>query len=497
MNTEGLERLHRITFSTPGVAFNVAILLAVLSAVYLLKFDPLRFIAFSIVLAVMFYVFKAKFNFRRYSFFLAFLMTVSLLVDVISRGIRSAPSGIVISFVIVTVLYFLSESDVFGASISSLSSLVLYPSPKTLLGVLFGVLFLKYMDREIEGYNVRDYFKHFLLTWVTGDPSYFERSLMSKGVKFKGWVKCLRIGEATLVSTSFHPGPMRNVGGARLVGRINSIENAVYLHSPTDHSLNPVNSEEVSKIVKSISCCDVKLTPMRPFLIESDNYRLQVFPFDKTRLMFVIGKRCIDDLPPELNVEDAMIVDCHNAHCKNFKPNLKELKDLIDEGLRIQTKPCNLRYAFKKYRVETNSICGSISVILLDYGFDKYALVVFDGNNVKVDFRREIEDFCESKGFKAVIASTDNHSKTGISTEFTYLPVGSDERDRIVFDILEDCFKMETKDCDVTFGRRDLEVLVTGERFCKFVDGVGRFGLSVAKVYFALLLLSFLLSVTV
>ncbi|WP_457548966.1 DUF2070 family protein [Archaeoglobus sp.] len=496
MNTEALERLHRIAFSTPNLFTTMIILCLSFLIIYELKFGILNFIAFSIALALFVPILNTKFNLRRYSFFIAFVSVSTILINTLSKYINTNPVGIFIAFITTTVLYFTSEAEVIKVSIaSSVESLLLYPNVATILGVLLGIIFIKFMNREINGYNVRLYFKRFLLSWLTNDPSYFEDVLKSEAVRFKGWVKCLRIGKAKLVTTSFHPGPLRNIGGAKLVERINSIENAVFLHSPTDHSLNPVSADEVEKIIASICCNDVKLKPMKPFDLESDNYILRVFPFDKVRLMFVIGKNCIDDLPYDLNVDGAMVVDAHNAHCEVFRPNLKELKELVRKGIELERELCEMKYAFRKFRVETNSICGSVAILLLDYGFERYAIVVVDGNNVKLGFRKEIEDFCAKKGFKAIVASTDNHSKTGVNTKFTYLPVGSDERDRVIFEMLEECFKLNFEDCDVYFAKREVEIDVVGEKFCRFIDEVGRFGLKVAKLYFSLLSISFALSI--
>ena len=496
MNTEALERLHRIAFSTPNLFTTVIILSFSFFIIYELNFGVLNFTAFSIALALFIPILGIKFDIKRYSFFVAFISISSILINALSRYLNTNPVGIFVAFITTTVLYFTSEAETLKVSIaSSVESLLLYPNVATILGVLLGIIFIKFLSKEINGYNVRLYFKRFLLSWLTGDPSYFEEVLKKRATSFRGWIKCLKIGKVKLVTTSFHPGPMRNIGGARLVERINSIENAVYLHSPTDHSLNPASANDVERLIDSIDCDDVKLKPMKPFDLESDNYILRVFPFDKIRLMFIVGKKCIDDLPYDLNVDNAVIVDAHNAHCEDFKPNLEELKELVNRGLEFESEPCEMKYVFKKFRVETNSICGSVAVLLLDYGFERYAIVVVDGNNVKLEFRKEIEDFCAKRGFKAIVASTDNHSKTGISTKFTYLPVGSDERDRVIFEILEECFKLNFEDCDVYFAKRDVEIDVVGKSFCRFIDEVGRFGLSVTKLYFALLAMSFALSI--
>lgn len=495
MNTEHLEKLHKIAFSTPSLLTSLVILIFSFVLTYILNLNVLNFLIFAVLLAIFVPLLKTKFELPRYTFFVTFVSIFSIFIDTISRFLNTSPNGIFVAFVTTTVLYFVSESNVIKTSIAStILSLAFYPNLITVLGVFFGIIFIFLMDKEFYGYNVRECFKSFLLSWLTNDPKYFEDILTKGSVEVKGKVRCLKIGEAEVVTTSFHPGPVRNIGGARLVGEINSIPNAFYLHSPTDHSMNPVNSEEVSKIISSLSCSQVKLKPMRPFEIDGENYILTVFPFDKLRLVFVNGKRCIDDLPKEVSYDNVIVVDAHNAYCKKFEPNVNELRSLIERSLSVETEKAKLRYFFKKFRVETNSICGSIAIMILDYGLNKFVIIVFDGNNVKLEFRKEIEEFCRRRGFKAIVASTDNHSKTGITTKFTYLPVGSDERDKVIFEYLEECFKEDLKDCEVFFGEREISVKVTGDKFCKFIEKAGVYGVKMAFTFLAFFALSFILS---
>ncbi|WP_456328285.1 DUF2070 family protein [Archaeoglobus sp.] len=496
MNTEGFEKLHKLSFSTPSLFVTLAILSFTVTLMHILNLGVLNFLAFSIILLLLKPVLRIKFNLNRYLFFLTFISISTLLTNAISRYLNVNPSGIFVAFVTTTVLYYMAEAEIIEVLVASfVASFVFYPNPATIVGVFFGIIFINFMNKNINGYNLRLCFKSFLLSWLTNDPSYFESFLKRHAKSFKGWIKCLRIGNVKLVTTSFHPGPMRNIGGARLVERINSLKDTVFLHSPTDHSLNPASAEDVDKLISSIVCDGIEIKPMKPFDLESENYVLTVFPFDKVRLMFVSGKNCLDDLPYELNVDRAIVVDAHNAYCTSFKPNVEELKELVKKGMEFKSEFCNVKYAFKKFRVETRSICGSVAVLLLDYGFERYAIVVIDGNNVKLEFRREVEEFCAKRGFKAIVASTDNHSKTGISTKFTYLPVGSDERDRVIFDILEKCFKLNFEDCNVSFSKRDVVIDVVGEDFCKFINEAEKMSVSIAKLYFALLATSFALSI--
>ncbi|RLI86619.1 MAG: hypothetical protein DRP01_03835 [Archaeoglobales archaeon] len=497
MKVEGLEKLHRITFSIPSAFTSFAALATILIVANKL-IDILRFSVFSIALAISIPILNVKFDLKKFMFLLTFFAFSIVLMRATSDLLKTNPvAGIFVSFTLLTVLYFTSESNLIEVTlISSLISLSISTTPLIVLGVLMGVLFVKVMDREFDGFNMGKYFKGFLLTWLTDDPRFFEDVLKERSVEFEGWVKCMRFGDARLITTSFHPGPMRNVGGARLVCEINSMDNTFYIHSPTNHALDPVSREEVERIMRSVDCRGESLLPMKPYDVEGERYVLRVFPFDKVKLMFIVGKECIDDLPYDLNVDGAVVVDSHSAYCKDFEPDILELKSLIDRGLNVKCEPCKLRYAFKKFNVETKSMCG-VAVLILDYCNEKHVIVIFDGNNVDLKFRREIEDFCKKNGFKAVVASTDNHSKTGISTKFTYLPVGYDKRDNVIFEILRECFKLKTEDCEVKFSKRDVTARVVGEEFCKFISHVDRSCIWMSALYLTLLTTSFLLSLLI
>jgi len=509
MNTGGIEYLHSKSFTTPSLWSLISAIALILVISYPLgQFNQTLYttvVSFS-TLTVLRFVLKMHLNVRRILLYVLFTLVTILALNTISESLigKNALVQIFTSFVAVSIFHFVSERK-FAFTIALPFSMLITKDFRgySLIGFALGLAYLLYLNRNIRGFNVSEYFKSFLLSWLSDDPQHFERVLEKNGRIFKGWVKRLNIGDLTLVTTSFHPGPMRNIGGSKLVGRVFS-NNAVYLHSPTGHELNPVSGKDVEKIIATLQSIPKgkKLEPMKPFDIEGRKFLLRVFPFEDFRLMFVIGKECIDDLPYELNdfagrFGESIVVDSHNAYCKRFKADVSELKYLIEKAFEIETEQTGLRYTFKSYRLETQTICGNVVVILLDYKDEKHAIVVIDGNNINIDFRKRLEGLCSEWGYKATIVTTDNHSKTGIQAKVGYKPVGFDERDEHLFDILEDCFKSaEFVDCDgVFFEKKKVDVKVVGKDFCLFVTDAGVFGSKALKIYFALLFLSALLSI--
>ena len=152
MNTEALERLHRIAFSTPNLFTTVIILSFSFFIIYELNFGVLNFTAFSIALALFIPILGIKFDIKRYSFFIAFISISSILINALSKYFNTNPVGIFVAFITTTVLYFTSEAETLKVSIaSSVESLLLYPNVATILGVLLGIIFIKFLNREING----------------------------------------------------------------------------------------------------------------------------------------------------------------------------------------------------------------------------------------------------------------------------------------------------------------------------------------------------------
>ncbi len=509
MDISLMERFYSKLFSTPKeLVSTVVTAISIVLASFLNgseSFFGTRYLLLGLICLAILLVYR-KFlgmaiNKKRLLFFVMVILIFIEVFDAVSVHILSkdlvvlAPASI--TALLTVTFYFISEaSELKSALASFLLSVILYPisyvfsfqAPHrtlgyvltSLIGSVLGYHFLRYLDRDFEFFNVKRFLKAFLLFWLTCDAEYFERELRRVGVKFRGWVKCLRIGRARLITTSFHPGPMRNIGGAKLVGKILSeFENSMYLHTAVGHELNPVDEENVERIVSAVRCDGLRLKAERPFEIEGEHYVLKVFPFGKVRLMILLGKEVTDDLPYELNEtvgRNVMLVEAHSAYGKEFEvgeEHVRDAKELIKRALNVKTEEIELQYFFWKERLKSENLCGYVSTLVLDYGGERHAIIMLDGNNVSLDFRREIEKFCRMKGVKATVISTDNHSKTGISPKIGYKPVGADESDRkAVFNFLERVFSnLKFEKCEnILYGYNDVEAVVMGKRFFELVE---------------------------
>ena len=510
MDVSVIERFYSKIFTTPKKRYSVAlgittiVLASILNGISSKAFFAQRyfFLALFIILAIVIFgkAIHLAFNDRR-AFFLALLILIFIeIFDMLVIHLKHpnliilAPTSMA-SLITIT-MYFTSESDEKRVCfLSFLMLMMFYPinyfysfnAPHRLvayllssfLGVTTGYLFIKYLNKDV-GFNVKEFLKAFLLFWLTTNPHYFERKLEKIGVEKNGWVRCLRIGDTKLISTSFHPGPIRNIGGAKIVERILEKGNTIYLHSATTHANNLVSEKEVEKVVSSIKCNGKRIDPMEPYIIEGEKYKLIVFPFKDFKLIVVSGKNEIDDLPEEIQsfaekFGDVLIVDAHNSFEKEFeieREDVEEIKSLIKRAAERRGMPTNLKYVFFKEKINSKNICGYIALLLLKCK-SKYAILMIDSNNIKREFRAKIEDYIKAKGYYPVVISTDNHSKTGVSPKIGYKPAGDDESDvKSVFKFLESKLnlKFEFRDAEISYSKKEVVAKVMGEKFFEDVE---------------------------
>ena len=506
-----MEKFYSKLFTTPKKRYSVSLgivtilFASILNGISSKTFFAQRyfFLGLFIILALLILgrFMRLAFNERRV-FFLALLILISIEVFdiiVIHMGIPSlviiAPASTA-SLLTIT-FYFTSESDEKKVCFFTILMLMLfYPVNylysfnvphrflayliSSVVGVVIGYAYIKYLDKDF-GFNVKEFLKAFLLFWLTTNPTYFEKKLEKIGVTKNGWVRCLKIGDAKIISTSFHPGPIRNVGGANLVNRILKISNAMFLHSATTHENNLVSMQEVEKVVSKIDCNGIAIKPMEPYTIEGKNFKLTVFPFTEFKLIIVSGKNAIDDLPSDIqdfaeNFGDVLVVDAHNSFKEEFEVNesdIEEIKSLIEDAMKKDCESSNLAYCFFKEKVDSKNICGYVALLLLKYDRGNYAILMIDSNNINKNFRVEIESYLSARGYTPVVVSTDNHSKTGVSPKIGYKPAGDDESDsKAVFEFLNSKFgsKLSFKQSNVEYNKKRVVAKVMGQKFFKNVE---------------------------
>ncbi len=539
VDTELLEKFYSKIFTTPKKRITVSLgIITILLASILngvnKSFFAKRYIFIGLALIVLLLLvsryINLAFNSRR-TFFLALLILIFIEIFdflVIHFGyfelIILSPAAL--STLITIVLYFTSQADLKKVIMAVLFLLLLlYPvdyafsfsaphrmlsyTIATVFGIFLASIYIKYLDKEFKGINIKDMLKSFIIFWLTTNPEKFEEKLREYGINYRGFIKCIEFKckkNFKLINTTFHPGPMRNVGGAKLVGRILNNENTVYLHSATKHELNPTSEKDVEKIVNSIVCCKKTCIAEKPFKIEGNYYTLYCFPFNCVTLIILSGKNFTDDLPPKLNeyaeklFGEVIVCEAHNAHKERSvdEKEIKEAMDLIKKASEIKVnEKVELKCSFSEKRIETEDICGYVRAVILDYGDKKYCLLMIDGNNMLLDFRRELERIAKEKGFELIAITTDNHSKTGISPKIGYKPVGSDKRDFEVLKFLKNFLKKDVENVlNITYGKNEVEVKVMGKRFFEGIEkGFKEIGEKALYLFWALIFIEMVVSI--
>ncbi len=355
-------------------------------------------------------------------------------------------------------------------------------------GLLMGHFYLEYLNKSTNtSIRFRELLRGFILTWFTNIPLYSEKELKKYSTMVKGWIKVIQTNCSSLITTSFHPGPFRNVGGSTLVNSVLSLNNSsMYLHSPTNHTLDPATKDDVSKIVNKIkhmmnSSEFTEIKPFKPFEVCGKKYKLWVFPFDKLLLIIIDGKLAIDDLPPNLTEiaestfkKDVMLIEGHNAFSANFKFDLEdinEIKDLFKSCLsKITREHVKVKCYFAKEKISSKNICGYIAILFLKYGDDIYALLMIDGNNIDISTKNKL--LKKFKDLKLIIVTTDNHSKTGITPRVKYCPINDDDLPKIIGFIRKALKYLKFVDTKLFYLKSDIYVNVLGENFFRQLESI-------------------------
>lgn len=450
----------------------------------------LFFITLTVTIACSIKLLKLRFNIRR----LLFLSILVSLLSFFSFSIFDSFSGSF--FLLLAVIYFCSERGlVASALVSAIPFLILEPQslPIILLSATFFLLYLQILSVKVKNSTLREFVESFVKFWLTNNSKYAEETLKRNSELFKGRVRCLTINNFRLISTDFHPGPFRNVGGAKLINFLDS-QNSAYLHSPTSHERDPVSEEDLRAIRDALSCNGIEMMPGEPFELESDNFKVFCFPFDKMRLIFVSGKRKIDDF---LLDSKNFVVDCHNA---NFfgelnESEIAEIRELVRRAEKAKFEPARLvKGSCMKINARSESISNYISAILFDYSSVKFAIVIFDSNNVDVSFRELVERKFGELGFKAIICSTDNHSNTGLRVKESYKPAGACEEDYKFLDLLlEKVRNAEFENLFFRYAESRVEARIIGGTLKEIEVLANRSGKYV-YLFFIFVFLSFLLA---
>ncbi|AIY89483.1 DUF2070 family protein [Geoglobus acetivorans] len=529
-----LEKFYSKIFSVPKKRVSIAIgVTSIILASYLngisgKSFFVMRYFFIGLALIILLLIFgkllESGFNSRRTFFLALFFLILIEIADIIAIHLTN-PDYIIISpsvvaFILTIALYFTSKKFSYSAPLIIL--LVLYPvdyifsfsaphrtlayTISTIAGIFFGHLFIRYLGRD-EELKIPELLRSFVLYWLKGLPEIFETALKKFSRIHTGRVHLIKVGKWSIIAPEFHPGPFRDIGGAKLVNEALKYH-SMFLHAVSTHSTNPVSREEVERIVNVAG--DYEETSfMKPYSVSGKNFMLKVYPAEDFTLLIIHGKERIDDIPQEIRLmaenffKNPVVIDAHNAYMSRYQitpEDLTEIYFLMEEASKKPKEKCNeLKVYYSSEDYENERICGKLALLVMSFDGELHGILMIDSNNMEKTLRDYLADVGREYGIELDIITTDNHSKTGISPKIGYMPANMEDAEIIESFLKKALENMDLKDAGVLYSSEDVQIRTMGEEFFKKMDFAfrkyGESGLYLFGVFSALnYIISFILA---
>ena len=364
-----------------------------------------------------------------------------------SRIFRS----VLISFILPTI-FFTNLLSYASFILQDHIKVVIMGSTIFTIGVVWSVL----ADRA--GYpNLKSTFKilqAFLSAWTENKQELMEGIFETKSRVDKIRTKMIKFErqdekQVFLVLPEIHPGPFNPIGGSNLPHKLfNFFENnAIVLHSISDHSLNLPTSSEVNNYLESLKNSVIKNSGNRctfPFQTKSNDFTLTCMDFKNSVIMIVSKGSGMEDLPTsirnnieqnakELGFSDIMLVDAHNALGK--KISAEEETILCDFASSSLKKLKGQQYHSYKIGYANSKASGfkfielggaGIGVLDIQINNENHLVGWSDSNNLVNGLRERILSELNEQGFNMLeICSSDTHSSSGKRTRQGYYALGN------------------------------------------------------------------------
>lgn len=257
-----------------------------------------------------------------------------------------------------------------------------------------------------------------------------------------------------VVLPDIHPGPFNPIGGSNLPKKLfNFFENnAIVLHSISDHSKNLPTTAEVNKYLDSLKNSVLKNSGNEctlPLITKSNDFTLTCIGFKTSVLMIISKDSGMEDLPysiiekieqfaKELGFSDIMIVDAHNA--LGNKISYEEETALTALALTSLEKLEGKQYYTYEIGYSNSLTSGfriielggaGIGVLNLLINNEDHLIGWSDSNNLVNGLRIRILRELNKAGINMLeICSSDTHSSSGKRTRQGYYALGNVTNDK-------------------------------------------------------------------
>ena len=266
--------------------------------------------------------------------------------------------------------------------------------------------------------------------------------------------------KSLFISPSVHPGPLGDIGGSNMPTILaNKFDHfTMVAHGPSTHDFNPIAVSEIDKIEDSIKRgldkieYTKKASKFVRYNSEKANIGVQFFnkgmvilstfaPEAVDDIEFGVGLTMMAQSRSRCNVEDSIIVDCHNSFSPEsgeVLPGNAEVFHLIDVIDKID--PNQEKYDIKVgcYEDTMGDLDkhegigeSGIKTMVVEVADQRTAYVLFDSNNMEIGFRQEIMDAVSDLEIDEIeVMTTDTHTVNTLSRG--YNPIGIAKRPEII-----------------------------------------------------------------
>ncbi|MBE6494001.1 MAG: DUF2070 family protein [Methanosphaera stadtmanae] len=271
--------------------------------------------------------------------------------------------------------------------------------------------------------------------------------------------------KANYISPCVHPGPVGSIGGGNLPEVLNNQldDFSIIVHGAATHDFNPVAAKEIKKIADAVD----NLIPTLEYSDKASKFQrvqhdeakigLQQFndgaillstfaPIPGDDIDYGVGVSMMYETKYQLNLNDVIVVDCHNCLSGNIDRLMPghnrviQIEDAIKKLEKPELYPIEMGCASKIIEditvKEGVGPCG-LKLMITKVDNQEMLYVVVDGNNMKQGFREEIMDAVHEK-YPEIdmieVMTTDTHIVNTISGGG--LTVGTKKGDILINHIL-------------------------------------------------------------
>jgi len=373
----------------------------------------------------------------------------------------------------------------------------IFPNPEIILWFLFTAIFFvsavllvetaKIPMKKSFGFNGLELMKDALAHLTDGSfelESFFEAN--GEEIDAEVGVISFRnkkgVIKAAVVVPGIHPGPFGSLGGSNLPSKIASnFDYPVFvLHSASTHDLNPVSSEQCSKIADAVRFCVKEadyVSGGSKFIKKSSKSEIFTQFFGNALLIMHSPLKPTDDVDEETGKTvvlkaggNAFFVDSHNCLEKGadsvvFGSSVSE--DIIRLAENAVSSAKENRANSMKVGVSSKKILSDdvgeagVMALVAEANSQRTAYVLWDGNNMLKGVRETIAEKLRGVVDDSVILTTDNHSVNLTMDGFN--PVGSSSKNigSVSRDVVKEAVN-NLEEVDVGNGSRTIRIKVAG-----------------------------------